>query len=166
VRNCRSVGTYSDVVEAFAPEDDGKRIIKLGLRSETLRQYVIRDLRTPIAEYYGIVQDDVPFAQHAFLGLNRPLLDEEDVEAGQEVVVYSWRPVAGYVWSGSRFDGMPVSVKPPPGKVFVVLARLRPPDQNGIEGQILRWNWIREDQKLAKAPVDWEKRYGTKLWSR
>jgi hypothetical protein len=120
-----------------------------------------------IAQYYGIVQTGLLSAQHAFRGLNRKLLDEEDVKAEEKIVVYSWRPLADYVWRGSPADGMPVRVvPPPPGKVFVVLARMDPPDEHGIEGSIERWNWIREDSKLPKAPVDCDARYRTRLWSR
>ncbi len=120
-----------------------------------------------IAQYYGIVQTGLLAAQHAFKGLNRKLLDEDDIQAEEEMVVYSWRPPADYIWSGSISDGMPVRIVPPPsGKVFVVLARIDPQDENGIEGSIRRWNWVREDSRLPQAPVDWLARYRTNLWSK
>lgn len=164
MRNFQPVGSYADWTTAPSP-DDRQRTIKLGVRTETFQQYSGRVLAVVIAQYYGNVQPGLFQAQHAFKGLNRKLLDEEDKQAEQEIVVYSWRPLADYVWHGTPQNGMPVRVVPPPsGKVFVVLARMYPIDEHGIEGRILRWNWIREDAKLPKAPVEWGLRYGTRLW--
>ena len=89
------------------------------------------------------------------------------MQAEEKIVVYSWRPLADYIWSGSTQNGTPLRIVPPPAsKVFVVLARIDPQDEHGVEGSIRRWNWVREDPRLPGAPVDWVARYGTKLWSK
>jgi hypothetical protein len=166
MRNVEPIGPFKDCIAAWSP-DDSRRTIRLGVRTDTFQQYAGRGLATVIAQYYGIVQSGLLSAQHAFKGVNRKLLDEEDLQAEGKIVIYSWRPLADYVWQGSFSDGAPTRVvPPPPGKVFVVLARIDPADEHGIEGSIERWNWIREDSKLPRAPVDWDARYGTKLWSR
>jgi hypothetical protein len=166
MRAVEPIGLFKDRVVAPSP-DDWRRTINVGVRTDTFQQYAGRGLATVIAQYYGIVQSGLFSAQHAFKGLNRKLLDEEDVQAEEKIVIYSWRPLADYVWQGSSSNGVPVRVVPPPrGKVFVVLVRIDPPDEHGIEGSIERWNWIREDSKTPKAPVDWDARYGTRLWSR
>jgi hypothetical protein len=166
VRDFQPVGRYADCVAAPSPTD-WQRTIRLGVRIDTFRQYAGRGLATVIAQYYGIVQSGLLSSQHVFKGLNRKLLDDEDVEAEEKVVVYSWRPLADYLWSGSLHNGMPIRIVPPPsGKVFVALARIDPADEDGIEGSIGRWNWVREDPRLPGSPVDWNARYGIKLWSR
>jgi hypothetical protein len=166
MRDIQPIGRYADSVIAPSPFD-WQRTIKLGVLSETFQQYAGHGIGTVIAQYYGIVQKGLLVAQHAFKGLNRKLLDDEDVQAEEKIIIYSWRPLADYLWSGSRSDGNPIRVvPPPPARVFVVLARIDTADQHGVEGSIERWNWIREDPKLPKAPVDWQERYGTKLWSR
>jgi hypothetical protein len=155
-------------VLAPSPEDP-ERTIKLGVRGETFQQYAGRLITSVIAQYYGIVQGDLVSAQHAFKGLNRKLLDNGDMRAEEKVVIYSWRPLADYVLVGfavERCADQDCSAWPP-GKVFAVLTRLDDsPDVNGILGSIGRWNWVREDPQLPKAPVDWNVRYGKKLWSR
>jgi hypothetical protein len=167
LRNLQPIGIYKDHVLSPSPENP-ERTIELGVRAETFQQYAGRLITSVIAQYYGIVQRDLISAQHAFKGLNRKLLDNGDMKAEEKVVIYSWRPLADYVWSGSPWNGVPIRVvPPPPGRVFVVLARIDDsPDANGIFGFIGRWNWVREDPQLPKAPVDWNARYGKKLWSR
>lgn len=165
MRSIRRLGPYADALEAPSP-DDPKTVVKLGVRSETFRYYQERRLNSAIAQYYGIVQDGMPSAWHAFRGLNRPLMDADDVHADQRVVVYTWRSPDDYEWAGTPQCGHPVRMEPPPRRVFVVLVRQEDPNEYGLFGSIDRWNWVREDPGLSQAPVDWSKRYGTKLWSR
>jgi hypothetical protein len=33
-------------------------------------------------------------------------------------------------------------------------------------GTVEHWSWIGEDPALAHAPIEWQERYGQKLWSR
>jgi hypothetical protein len=165
MRSIQRAGLYADIVEAPSPTDPSNTV-KLGVRSTTFQQYGARGLFTAIAQYYGIVQGDLISAQHAFRGLKRPLALGEDMDADQSVVVYTWRSQVDYEWLGSQFDGNPVAMAPPPGRVFVVLVREEPDSEEGIHGSIERWNWVRQDPRLPHAPVDWSQRYGGKLWSR
>jgi len=130
------------------------------------RQFTNRALLTPIAQYYGIVQNGLVDARHAFRGLNRPLAVAANMKADQDVVVYSWRPKCDWEWSGTRFEGIPVPREPRIWRVFVVLVRPQELDEHGVSGLIERWNWVREDAILGEAPVDYEDRYGQTLWSR
>lgn len=90
------------------------------------------------------------------------------MRADANVVAYSWRPDHDYVWSGNRFDGVPLQRSPPSGIVFVVLVRLfkEPDSVSGIVGCIEHWSWIAEDSELPFAPVNWGERYEIKCWSR
>jgi len=141
-------------------------VVKLGLREESFQQILHHNLNSLIAQYYGMVQDGLLNAMHAFKGLKRPLMLGDDMQADQGVVVYSWRPQFDFFWSGSRFEGEPIRKTPPPGRVFVVLTREEAqPNEFSVFGSIERWNWIKEDPNLPHAPVEWSERYGTHLWS-
>jgi hypothetical protein len=159
-------GPYVDILEARAP-DKPVLVVNVGLRSDSFAQVLHHNLNTAVAQYYGIVQDGLLEAIHAFKGLNRPLMHGEDMDADKNVVIYSWRPEFDYVWTGSRFDGNPVRKVPAPNRVFVVLVREeRQPNDHGIFGSIEKWNWVKEDPGLPGAPLEWPDRYEQKLWSR
>lgn len=75
------------------------------------------------------------------------------------------------MWAGSQFDGNAIRKTPPPKRVFVVLVReeKQPNDYEGVGsifGSIEKWNWVKEDPELPSAPIDWQERYETRLWSR
>ena len=165
MRAIRRVGIYADVVDGRSPED-AKNGVLLGIRNDSFQQYVKRGLASPIAQYYGIVQEDLMLARHLFRGLKRPLMHNGNMQADRNVLVYSWRSVVDYKWVGTPLDGHPERMNPPPGQVFVVIVREEQSKENDILGSIERWNWVREDPQLAHAPVDWQQRYGTHLWSR
>src|ERR1700733_1958848 len=122
MRTVQPVGPYVDIVEARAP-DKPVLVVKLGLREDSFAQVLHHNLYTAVAQYYGIVQDGLLEAVHAFKGLNRPLMHGEDMEADKNVIVYTWRSELDYVWTGSRFDGKPIRKIPPLNRVFVVLVR-------------------------------------------
>jgi hypothetical protein len=166
VRGFEPAGPYHDVVEAPSPQDPAT-IVRLGVRKATFGSYAERSLASAIGQYFGVVQEGMVMARHVFRGLKRPLLLGENMNADENVLVYSWRSEIDAEWAGSRGEGHPELISPPPvGRVFVVLVREEQPNEHGIIGSIERWNWIREDPALPHAPVDWEQRYGQKLWSR
>jgi hypothetical protein len=164
MRAVQQAGTYKDTVDALSPLDP-KSTVKLGITTETFRMYQQRRFTTAIAQYYGIVQDGLSLAQHAFRGLRRPLMHNGDVDADRSVLVYTWRSLVDYVWDGSPQAGAPKLMVPPPGRVFAVLVREQENKDGGVYGSIERWNWVEEDPELPHAPVAWAQRYGKKLWS-
>jgi hypothetical protein len=170
MKNIKRVGPYVDILDARSPENP-LSVVKVGVRNDSFEGLVHQHLFTTVAQYYGIVQDGILDAIHAFMGLNRPLMHAGDMEADRNVIVYSWQPKVDYTWAGGRFDGSPTSKTPPPNRVFVVLVRQdnNPesyPGFGSIFGSIERWNWVMEDPDLPLAPVDWQNRYKQKLWSR
>jgi hypothetical protein len=170
MKTVQRVGPYIDIVEARSPENP-VNVVKVGVRSDSFQGLMRQHLFTTVAQYYGIVQDGILDAKHAFMGLNRPLMHAGDMEADRNVIVYSWRPKIDYTWTGGRFEGAPIPKNPPPNRVFVVLVRQENQPDNypgfgSIFGSIERWNWVTEDPDLQCAPVDWNHRYKQKLWSR
>lgn len=165
MKDIQPVATYKDSVEAPSPLDP-EITVKFGIRVQTFSRYDKRGLISAIAQYYGLVQEGMSNARHAFRGLKRPLMFGEDMEADRNVLVYSWRPSIDFVWVGTRQDGSPERRPAPEGRVFVVLVREENSNGNEISGSIEHWNWVREDPVLSHAPVDWEQRYEERLWSR
>jgi hypothetical protein len=171
MKDIQRVGPYVDIVEARDPLNSAL-VVKLGLRESGFQQVVQNGNKTPVAQYYGIVQDCLLEAVHCFQGLKRPLLDVDSKEdIGKDVLVYSWRPAFDFVWSHSRFDGNPTARTPPPNRVFAVLVRKEPqpnifPGVGTVYGSIERWNWLKEDPIELGAPVDWQERYESRMWSR
>jgi hypothetical protein len=166
MRPIQGIGLYKDIVEAPSPGDPA-RIIKLGIRRDTFEEHVRWGLRSAIAQYYGIVQEGLIVAQHCFRGLKRPLLLNGDMNADRAVLVYTWRSWQDYEWAGTPQYGRPQLITPPPAdRVFVVLIREIEQVENEVIGSVEKWNWVREDPTLPGAPIDWEIRYGKKLWSR
>jgi hypothetical protein len=170
MKDIQPVGPYKDIVEARSPLDP-VLAVKLGLRKDSFDRVLHHNLATAVAQYYGIVQDCLFQAVHAFKGLKRPLMHGQDMEADKGIIVYSWRPEIDWVWSAGQFGGRPVAKKAPAGRVFVVLVREEPEAKEyagvgKIFGSIEKWNWVKEDPALLHAPVDWQDRYTSKLWSR
>jgi hypothetical protein len=165
MRNFQPLGPYADTTDAHSPLDSSE-VIRLGIPSETFHAFTKWGLATPVAQYYGIVQDQVTKACHVFRGLKRPLMYGGDMRADEKFLIYSWRPEFDYVWVGDRFHGNPERRSPPQGVVFVVLVQEDSPNEHSVHGSIVHWNWIKEDPKLPGAPVGWNERYKAKLWSK
>ncbi|MFZ0477909.1 MAG: hypothetical protein WAL71_02080 [Terriglobales bacterium] len=121
-----------------------------------------------MAQFYGIVQDGLIGAQHAFRGLNRPMCYEDNMEADQTILVYSWRPSADYEFLGEGPAYDLIEMRPVQGRAFVALVREEKVKQENTltEGTIEKWNWVGEDPELPGAPIDWKIRYAKKLWSK
>lgn len=117
-----------------------------------------------IAQLYGIVQSEIGAAQHLFQGVKRKLLHGENRNGDQGVLIYALRPPNDLLWSGSRHEGQLLFVRPPKDRVFVVLVQAVA--NSDVIGSIEHWNWVAEDKALAGAPLDWERRYTKRLWSR
>jgi hypothetical protein len=169
VRIATSTPTYFDVVEAPSPTDP-KQTVQFGVRRATFRAFGKFGWKTPVAQFYGIVQEGLILAEHAFRGLNRPMRYDDSMEADRNIVVYSWCPVSDYEWTSEPYsDPKPTPMPPPIGTVFVVLVReekVKEENADDIVGTIEKWNWVREDTELRSAPTDWKVRYADKLWSR
>ena len=156
-------GIYKFVLDGRSP-DDKNSTVQFGVRTETFKRFVKRGLVSSLAQFYGIIKPDLCSARHLFRGLKRPLAVGDDMEADKSVLVYTWDPPSDWYWSGGRFDGTPTAVPAGPAKVFAVL--IREENVAGVVGSIEHWNWLRESPQLPGAPVDWERRYGSKIWSR
>jgi hypothetical protein len=165
MRNIQPLGPYADTIEGYS-QFDPEKVVRFGVRCETFQVMTRWGLATAVAQYYGIVEDHLIEARHAFRGLNRPLMYGGDMEADEKFIIYSWRPQFDYVWVGDRFKGNPEKRTPPPDLVFVVLVQEENPNEYSVVGSIVHWNWVKQDPGLRYAPVAWQERYKARLWSK
>lgn len=161
----RGVGPYAAVVEIPSPQDSSV-FVKFGVLKSTCREISERNLRTAIAQLYGIVCPGAKHARHLFKGLKRSLSLGDSMDGDKDVYVYAWRHPHDSTWSGSNFEGSPIDTQAPRGATFVVLAREQDLDEFGVSGIINRWNWVPEDKYTAEAPTDHNERYDSPVWSR
>lgn len=159
-------GVY--VVDALIVRKKGDKPVdaKFGIMPDQLGKFARRGKGTAIAQFYKIVSPGLIRAKHIFRGLERPLFCNGDMRADVSKLIYSWKPESDYEWKGDRFSGETERLKPPHGRVFVVIIS---PNQDknfpGIDGWVEHWNWVHESSDLPFAPVDWNLRYTEQLWS-
>lgn len=160
-----SLGPYIEIVEAFSPGDASNRI-HVGLLKDVYQQHNRLGLRSLRGQFYGIVRPGLLLALHCFQGLKRPLMVGSNKDGDENVFVYTWKPDDDFEWHGDAIQGTIIRLRPPQDSVYAVLVREHPLDGQGVSGVITRWNWIRKDDTLEGAPIDWQIRYKQKLWSR
>lgn len=91
---------------------------------------------------------------------------EMDMNADEKILAYVWRPSFDVEWSGGRHStAYPARLEAPDKAVFVALVRpYVARDAHGIDGALLKWNWVDADATLA--PIDKDDRYREHLWSK
>lgn len=154
---------FYTIIEAPDPDDRNKRV-KLGVRHETVKQLKDAQLWTSMALLVDVVGHNLPFAAHVFRGLKRPLFDGKDMNADQDVVIYSFTPEEDVYWVNAADGGYSSRLPPPPGRTFVVLVKLEKGLPNGVVGTIEHWNWVHMDPILHDAPDKYGSRYSEKVW--
>src|SRR5688572_22538411 len=160
-----TVSDLCSTVEALSPDNPEVRV-PLAVSSNSISRLYDRAYRTAVAQLLGIVAPGMSLAKHAFSGLKRPMHFDGDMEADKSIVVYAWKPDWDFEWRGSNLDfGCLDPRVPPPNRVFTVLVRRRNSDA-AKQGVIEHWTWVQEAPDLPCAPVAWDTRYESKLWSR
>lgn len=172
MRDARPVGVYKDTAFLPDPYDKGTALeyggfAHMGVHVDVFRRFQQLGLASAIAQYYGLVQQGMLFADiaHLFKGLRRPMALDGNMKADEDVLVYSWRPEWDYEWDWK--DQKPIRRTPPPERVFVLQVKpFATPDADGLIGTVLHWNWVDEDPMLESAPINPQARYTEKLWTK
>jgi hypothetical protein len=172
VRDVTPVHPYKDIVMVPSPTDRDSHLrfesfVRMGVRTEIFRRMRDLSLKSAIAQYYGNVQDGMIFADmiHLFRGLERPLMQNDNMHADRGMLMFSWVP--RWDWELNWDTQYPERVTPPPQRVFTVIAHLfEKPDEHEVVAELLHWTWIQEDWTLKGAPIDWEDRFAEKLWTK
>lgn len=143
------------------------RVGKVAIMPHQLGQRSDRGQKTLIGQFFGIVWPGLILARHIFLGVERPLMANGNTAAGQDKLVYTWRPASDYVWKGSPGEGAPEKRQPPGDEVFMVLISPNTDEDRfpDIDGWIEHWTWVVESPILPEAPIDHEARFTKRNWS-
>jgi hypothetical protein len=112
--------SYIQLVDAPSP-GNSSHTVQFGVRRETFMRFTKYGLKTSIAQFYDIVQNGLILAEHAFRGLNRPMMRGNDKNADESIVVYSWKPSYDSEWIGDPFSGKMLRLTPPNDRVFTVI---------------------------------------------
>jgi hypothetical protein len=156
------VGPYWDIVDAPSPFNPDEAI-KLGVRTESFR--IAQRTGTAIAQYLLMVRFGLNRTLHVFRGVERNMKHRDDMNADEKIAAYILRPSTDVEWVGDRFSGTIRKLPAPARRVFVVLTRpFESPDEYGVGGAILRWNWVDANEHFA--PIDHTERYREMLWSK
>lgn len=165
----KEAGEYFCCVKARKPQsaaasDGSPETSTYGVSKSLFQTLGQHELRSYIAQFWGIVEPGLILAEYCFRGLKRGLHFDGDHDAAEKIVVYSWKPKHDYEWDKDQFSGRIVEHAAIQGLVFVVLTRPFSAEEDGVFGVILRWNWVRESSVLHYAPIDYKDRYEEKLW--
>jgi hypothetical protein len=166
IKLCKIDGELVYLIDGLAFENDKLLTVTYGLFQSDLRKYADRGQSYAIAQFYSLVGNGLILTRHIFSGLNRPLCDDDCMDADQGKIVHSRKPIWDYKWKDIDKQK---KISAPSGKVFVTIisknikhtARF-----TMVYGWVDWWNWVDEDEGLAEAPINWVDRYGNRLYSR
>ena len=166
IRLCKIAGELVYLIDGLAFENDQQQTVKYGLFQSDLGKYAERGQLTAIAQFFSLVGNGLIVTRHIFFGLNRPLLNDNNMDADKDKIVLSRKPRWDAKWKDkNNIEKIGV----PPGKVFVTIISMNTKHLVRfpmIYGWVDRWNWVEEDEGLAEAPINWVERYGKKIYTR
>lgn len=140
--------------------------LKLRISRQSLGEYVKRGQSVAIAQFLEVIAKDLKNVRYVFQGIKRFPFAKGDSDS--TTLVYAWRPRYDAVWEGSRFTGTPKHISPPSDAVFQVIVTVSNDKSQHDEttGEIVHWEWVKEDKWLREAPAGWDERYIELVWRR
>jgi hypothetical protein len=156
---------------AEAPDwrsDDPHAVLRIGVSKHAISNKSKRGQTWALGQLYGVLLTGLISTTHIFGGLRRSMCIGDDMEADNKKLTFTWparhdaRLVENSgVWEISRIAA---EVK----TVFAVNVSLnsRESEFPNIYGWAEHWTWLDADEVLIGAPVDWETRYDSRLWSK
>lgn len=150
-------------VEALECLENGKtQTGKLIIHKDTLRRLSDKGHNNIYAQFDRLVSRAMLNPEFIFLGLERPLFNDDKLDGDHEKLIYVFSPRFDYIWEGHKSDGGIARVAKPKNCIFTVIVSKNKRHQgqyNDIFGFIEEWCWCgRESQ--GKKPVGWIDRYG------
>jgi hypothetical protein len=115
-----------------------------------------------------IVEPALPTCMVMFQGLNRPCKADEDMDGDQKKRILVLNATHDYHWPGiRRFEGIDgiEELATPVGKVYFAI--VSPNSKKNLFPQVdywlEHWGWVEADPSDASLPIDYAKRYATRL---
>lgn len=146
-------------------DSDPHSTLRIGVSKERFLDRVRRGLTWEIGQMYGVMETGIILVEHVFQGLGRPMTVNGDPDADQSRLVFTW---AAHRDAEIDRDGSLTFHAAPMKSVFFVIVS---PNTElvahpGIYGWAERWGWLDAHATVKGAPVNFESRYDTRLWSR
>lgn len=144
---------------------DPRAILKLGITKKAIATRASRGQSWSLGQLYGIIEPGLIMADHLFQGLRRPMSVNGNSRADETKLVFTW---AARRDAQMTRDGELNYVAAPVNAVFFVIASPNGDTSSfpGIFGWIENWGWLQAHPDLPGAPVQYDSRYDSRLWSR
>jgi hypothetical protein len=170
IRLCRIDGELVYLIAGLASENGQEQTVNYGLFQSDLAKYEERGQRTAIAHFFTLVANGLIIPRHIFRGLNRPLFDDDDMEADSNKLIHSRKPGRDYRWKDdAACEVEELSIPACCVYAIIISKNLRETHKKRfpmVNGWIDRWNWVDEDKALAEAPINWAERFEEKIYTR
>lgn len=134
---------------------DGKLVIHKNILRRLSKQNSV------YAQFERLVVKALKNPDFIFLGLERGLFNDDNLEGDNEKLIYVFSPRFDYVWKGDKSDGTIEKEVKPKGCIFTVIVsknKKHKSQYKDIFGFIEEWNWC-DKESQGKKPVGWIDRY-------
>jgi hypothetical protein len=144
--------------------DDPHSVRKIGVKKSTFQNDFDHGLTWAIGQFYGVLSTGLISADHIFCGLRRRMSVNGNSHADSNMLIFTW--VAHRDAEMSR-EGELTFCAAEVGSIFFVIVS-KNTDQDtypDIYGWAERWGWLPGHSTIKGAPVDFDSRYDTRVWS-
>lgn len=156
------------VAEAADWVNNSSGHLNIGITLKGIRARGERGQRFLLGQMYGVVGTGMIMAEHVFQGLKRDMLVREDEQAAVKKLAVTWHARRDAKLVGDRHNCRLQYFDAPEGCVFAVYVSPNEmlEDFPDIYGWAEHWAWIAAAPDLPGAPVDWQTRYDSLIWSK
>lgn len=148
---------------------DPHAILNLGISKSAITNRAQRGLSWSLGQLYGVVATGLINVEHIFQGLRRRLSVNGDGDADEKKYVFTWSAKRD---ARLGDDGV-LKFFPAPlddhGRERVFFVIVSPNVQSekfpDIFGWIEWWGWLPSHAAMRGAPVDYDSRYDSRIWS-
>lgn len=140
----------------------------IGVPKEAINLKLGRGQTVATTQLFGNIGMTLHETQHVFKGLRRGMMVDGDNGADSKKLTLTWRPSVSFWGHGSAHKFEMTPVPPPENCVFAVYVteNTKLTEFPDIDGWAEHWTWLPEDEMLSGAPLYWENRYDSKIWSK
>lgn len=155
------------VAEAVNWEEDDRPHLNIGITKAAILARSARGQRWILGQMYKVVGTGMILAKHVFRGLRRDMLVGDDDTADKKKLAITWVSPRDAKLTGPASACQVEYEEAPEGCVFVVYVSPNEmlKDFPNIYGWAEHWAWLPADSNLPGAPIDWETRYDSRIWS-
>jgi hypothetical protein len=144
---------------------DPNAVLQIGVDKSELSSLAQQGLSWKLGQLYGIVSTGLISAQHVFEGAKRRMYVENDADADQKMLFFTWRALRDAKYKVPADHNEPLEfVNPPVSSVFFVMVSPNGQSQHTeVFGWARHWGWVEAHTAELGAPLDWENKYDRRL---